>query len=151
MLMTGVRPGRAGSVQTLEVAMRNAGNALVRGRGTLAIRDEQGRSHSRTSFVVDTFLPRTGIADPVALTSRALPEGRYRADLVLRYGRGKTTRLSAPFQISQRQVAAVFGNQAPRGPVAGAQELPLLWLALGMILSGICSALFVARLRRPRR
>jgi hypothetical protein len=152
MLLTGVRPGRAGAVQTLEVSMRNAGNVLVRGRGTLSIRDAQGRSHALTRFNVDTFLPRTDVADPVALTSRALPEGRYRADLVLRYGHGKSTRLSTPFEISKRQVDAVFGAQAPRPPAAAAtQGLPVLWLVLGMLVSGLCSALFVMRLRAPRR
>lgn len=156
MRLTGVRPGRAGGFQTLQVGMRNTGNAFVKGRGTIAVRDEHGRIRIRQTFLVDTFLPRTGVADPVALARKALPAGRYRADVELRYGRGRSTRLSAPFQISDRQVKSVFGQQAPLPPRAFASELPIVWLAVGgaaLLLAGFSSSLLIMRrrMRTPDR
>jgi hypothetical protein len=147
--LTGVQPGSAGTFQTLDVGMRNTGNTLVKGRGTIAVRDESGRTRTRQTFVVDTFIPHTGVADPVALTGAALPAGRYQADVALRYGHGRSERLNASFEISDRQVQSVFGAKAPSAPgAASASALPIIWLAIGgaaLLLAGFASALLVAR------
>jgi hypothetical protein len=152
--LTGVQPGRAGGFQTLQVGMRNTGNTFVKGSGTIAVRDEQERIRARQTFLVDTFLPRSGVADPVALTGKALPAGSYIADVDLRYGHGRSERLSTPFEISDRQVRSVFGADAPQAPAGAAtSELPILWIALGgavLLLAGFASALLLMRRRAGR-
>jgi hypothetical protein len=154
LAITGVRAGEAGGVQTLEVGMRNAGNRLVKGRGTVTVRGEHSSVLRRAAFAVDTFVPRTAVADPVVVPRAALPAGTYAADIVLHYGHRRTARLTAPLTISRRQVEQVFGPGAQRAPAAVASAgIPVLWLALGavaLVIAAFAAALAVMR-RRERR
>ncbi|MEA2286105.1 MAG: hypothetical protein QOJ21_2148 [Solirubrobacteraceae bacterium] len=133
MALTSVRPGGSAGRQTLLVGLRNEGNRLVKGRGDVVITDARGARLRHARFNVDTFVPSTAVADPVAVPRRALPVGKYRADVTLRYGEGHVARLSTPFAISRKQVAQVFGSQPQQSPLAPGSGTPLLAIVLGAI------------------
>jgi hypothetical protein len=148
MAITGVRPAANAGRQTLLVGLRNFGNQMVKGRGELVISDERGERLKRASFVVDTFVPQTAVADPIAVPDQALPAGTYSASVTLRYGDGQVARLTAPFTISDKQVQEVFGS-SPQAP-PGASGLPLFALILGglaLLVGGFLAALVLGRRR----
>jgi hypothetical protein len=151
MALTGVRAGGSGGRQALLVGMRNDGNQLIKGRGRLVVRDEDGAVVKRQRFPVDTFVPGTEVSDPIPVPGRALPPGAYRASVTLRYGHGRIARLDTRFTISREQVEQVFGSrpqQAPPGP-AGLPLLVLVLGALALLAVGFLGALLVMRRRRP--
>jgi hypothetical protein len=149
MALTGVRPGGAGGQQALLVGLRNDGNRLIKGRGKLVVSDQHGAPIRHARFPVDTFLPRTEVADPMGVPGRALPAGSYRATVSLRYGHGHLARLSTPFTISRKQVEQIFGSRAPQAPPAAASGLPpiaaLLLGALALLAVGFGAALLLLR------
>jgi hypothetical protein len=153
LAVTGVRPGTIAGHQALLVGLRNHGNRLLKGHGRLTVDSADGAPIRRARFRVDTFVPHTNVAYPVAIPGRGLPDGTYIATVTLRYGHGHAARLRAPFVISRKQVAQVFGPgpaQAPPRPAPA--RLPLLALALGGLLLltlGFVASLAVARLRAP--
>lgn len=149
MTLTGVRPGRVGRRQAVLVGMRNDGNQLVKGSGALVVRDRHGEIAARARFPIDTFVPRSAIADPVPVPGRALPAGRYRVTVDLRYGSGHVTRRTMPMTISSEQIRQVFGSQpeqqAPSARGSGPSLLLLVAGGLGLLVLGFTAALVVLR------
>lgn len=152
MTLTGVHPGGAAGRQMLLVSLRNDGNQLTRGQGQLMISDQQGRLVRQTRFPLDTFVPHTQVADPIAVPGRGLPAGTYQATVTIRYGHGHTARLRASFAISQRQIKQVFGSSPQPEPQNQSSGPPLLMLILGavaLVAVAFLAALFVLRRRMP--
>jgi hypothetical protein len=133
--LTGVEPGPAEGFQTLLLGMRNEGNQLLMGSGSVIVSDEGGEELKRAKFNLDTFLPRTAIDYPFAVPGQALTAGRYRATVAVKYGKGELARLSAWFTISDHQIEQVFGSdsQGP-APSDSSSILPLLLGALAILL-----------------
>lgn len=149
--LTSVRPGHAEGFQTLLIGMRNEGNELLRGRGSMLISDENGEALKQTTFNVDTFVPRTSIAYPFAVPGEALPAGRYRAAVTVRYGTGHTVRMTKWFTISDEQIEQVFGSSS-HGPASSDSTSipPYVLAALALLLLGFLAAWAFLR-RRGRQ
>lgn len=143
LAVSGARAGKAGASQAVLVGLHNSGNQLLKGSGQLTIRDESGRRVKDVKFPIDTFVPRTQIANPIVLAGRALPQGDYRATVALRYGHGRQTQRTVPFSVSRRQLEQVFGARQTAAPAAQDSEPPILWLAIGgvaLLLGGFLGA-----------
>jgi hypothetical protein len=146
--LTSVEPGTAEGFQTLLIGMRNGGNQLVKGSGSIVISGENGEQLKQSKFNVDTFVPRTAVAYPFPVPGQALAAGRYRAAVTVRYGHGHVARLTRWFTISDKQVEQVFGSNS-QGPDAGGSSsiLPLLLAALAILLLGFLAAWALLRRR----
>lgn len=147
--LEGVEPGPAEGFQTLLIGMQNAGNRLLKGSGSVIVSDESGEELKRAEFKLDTFVPQTEIDFPFAIPGQALPAGRYLAEVTVRYGDGKITRLTEWFSISDDQVEQVFGSDS-EGPAPGDSSsiLPLLLGALAALLLASLAAWALLRRRR---
>jgi hypothetical protein len=150
LALTSLRAGGDHARQSLLLGIRNDGNVLVKGRGRLTVTDADGDRVQDARFPVDTFVPGTGVELPVAVARRALPAGSYSAVAELRY-RGRTTRRSFAFSISNRQVEQVFGSRpdllAP--PARGSSLLVALLVGGVMAVAGFLIAAVI--FRRPRK
>jgi hypothetical protein len=150
LALTSLRAGGDHARQSLLLGIRNDGNVLVKGRGRLTVTDADGDRVQDARFPVDTFVPGMGIELPVAVARRALPAGSYSAVAELRY-RGRTTRRTFAFSISNRQVEQVFGSRpdllAP--PARGSSLLVALLVGGVMAVAGFLIAAVI--FRRPRR
>jgi WxL interacting protein linking bacterial and host surfaces len=147
LALTGLRAGGQDGRQALLLGVRNDGNVLVKGRGRLVVSDAKGRRLQNARFPIDTFVARTAIALPVAVTGRALPAGRYHAVAELRYD-GRVTRRTFDFAISDHQVDQVFHSR----PGLLAPHRSLITVLVGgaaFALAGF--AIAAAIFRRPRR
>lgn len=136
LALTGVEPGAAEGFQTLQVGMRNRGNRLLKGSGRLVVSAEDGEQLKAIPFNVDTFVPHTAVQDPIAVPGQALPAGRYRAIVTVRYGRGQIARLATWFTITSGQIRQVFepSRQSPPGSGGSSDLLPLAIVALGFLV-----------------
>jgi hypothetical protein len=132
LAVDGVRPGGARGYQQLLVGLANPGNVLVKGRGLMRVRDAAGRPVKRLRFRVDTFVPRTRIALPLAVEGKALPAGRYVARVNLRFHGRKVSKTFA-FTVDDRALAQVFGARPPTR-IDAASRSPLVLLAVGALL-----------------
>jgi hypothetical protein len=156
LALASVKPGHAEGFQTLLIGMRNEGDELLKGSGSVLIRGENGEVLKRATFNVDTFVPRTSIAYPFAVPGQALPAGRYQATVAVRYGHHHAVRLTRWFNISDEQIEQVFGSDshgpAPAGgPGAGSTGiLQLALAALALLLLGFLVAWALLR-RRGRQ
>jgi hypothetical protein len=154
LALASVKPGHAEGFQTLLIGMRNEGDELLKGSGSVLIRAENGEVLKRASFNVDTFVPRTSIAYPFAVPGQALPAGRYQATVAVRYGHHHAVRLTRWFDISDEQIEQVFGSDshapAPAGgpgPAGSTGILPLILAALALLLLGFLVAWALLRRR----
>lgn len=135
--LSSVEPGFAEGFQTLLIGMRNDGNRLLQGSGSVIVSGEGGEELKQANFKLDTFVPRTAIDFPFAVPGHALPAGRYRAAVTVRYGDGEVARLTRWFTISDEQVEQVFGSDS-QGPAAGDSSsilLPLLGALTALLLA----------------
>jgi hypothetical protein len=144
---TGVRAGGTGGVQTIDLLLRNEGNRLIKPRGSLVVADSNGRRIRSAGFRLDTFVPHTAIAYPVAVPKRALPPGDYRATVRIQYG----GTANFPFSISSRDVRQVFGHQAQGAPSSGGiSTLVIVIIVLGALVLGFIAAALFFRARARR-
>jgi len=149
--LTSVTAGPAEGFQTLLIGMRNEGNRLLKGTGSLVVRGEDADELKRMKFNVDTFVPNTQIADPIPVPGEALPAGHYDAVVRVTYGRGHVARLTTSFTISDQQIEQTFGSSSQGPPPVGSSSiLPLILAALGALLLGFLVAWVLLR-RRGRR
>lgn len=111
MTLTGIKVGVQPGHQSLLLGIGNAGNVLLKGRGSLRVVDQSGRLVQSRSFGLDTFVPKTHIDFPVYIQGRTLSPGRYRGTITIHY-RGHSLTRTFPFTISGAQVKQVFGSPA---------------------------------------
>jgi hypothetical protein len=111
MTLTGIKVGAQPGHQALLLGIGNAGNILLKGRGSLKVVDNSGRLVQSRRFNLDTFVPKTRIGFPVYIQGKALPPGRYLGTVTIDY-RGHSLTRTFPFTISAAQAKQVFGTQA---------------------------------------
>jgi hypothetical protein len=144
----GVKPGPAEGFQTLLIGMRNEGNQLVKGTGSVIVSGQGGEQLKQSKFNVDTFVPRTAIEYPFPVPGEALSAGRYRAAITVKYGHGHVARLTTWFTISDKQVEQVFGSNSHAPGSGGSSNILLLALgALAILLLGFLAAWLLLRRR----
>lgn len=149
LAIEGVKPGSVAATQTLVLALRNRGNRLLKGSGRVAV-SVRGRRIRSASFPVDTFVPGTGVGYPAVLKGRPLRAGRYRADVVIRYGRGRVVRHRSTFAVSRKQAAALESQLPPQPPAEPGKGPNILWFVLGgiaLLLTGFGTAAVIFRRR----
>jgi WxL Interacting Protein, peptidoglycan binding domain len=98
---TGVRVGKWGNYQTIQLGMRNTGTLIIKPTGTLVVRDSHRRVMNRAPLRIDTFLPNTAIQYPVFVKGHPLPSGTYTAYVTLHYGAHSTTRWRNAFTVTK--------------------------------------------------
>lgn len=153
----GVSLSPAADGSQAQVELRNTGNVLVRGKGTLELAGE-GQSSDPLAFTFGTLLPDAQASVPVALPGVRLQPGDYQArvnvesedGLLLASWEGSAPYRSAP-QVEPTAPREVAIN--PSQPLAPTiqeevQEVPVLvWLLAGLLLLivGIAAGVFLAR------
>ncbi len=131
---TGVQAGGDHSYQQLLLGLSNTGTVMLKPSGTLQVANAQGQVLKTISLKLDTFLPRTAINYPVAITGQALGAGDYQAVLTLTYGNGQVLHYTTKFTVTPQQLTQVFGStssktQAPPG-LGGAGGMQLWQIVL---------------------
>lgn len=138
---TDVQAGGANNYQTLQLALHNTGNQMLKPFGKLQVMDAHGAPLQTLPITMDTFLPATSILYPVNL-KKALGDGGYQIILTLTYGNHHTLRYKSSFTITPQQVLRAFPpSHALKAPIMST-SLPL-WVLLTSGLLGICGLLFV--------
>jgi len=130
----GVTPGGSGGYQQLFLGLRNTGTVMTKPAGSLLVTDERKQRVARAALRLDTFLPRTRISYPVLVRRKVLPAGRYRAQLVLRYG-GRQTRATRWFTIGKVQVTQVYSAPRPAAAPPPARDASGIGTALPWALA----------------
>jgi len=72
---------------------------------------------------LDKILPDTEIQYPVAVQTKALDAGDYKANVVLNYGQSGETRYNMLFTITPAQIEQVFPSTKPQTQIAGATQV----------------------------
>lgn len=143
------KPGGTAGYQALLLGIRNDGNALVKGSGSVAISTRAGGRVSAATFALDTFVPRTRINYPVPIRGKALAQGRYSALVTIRYP-GHSVRRRFEFSVSDKNLRQVFGARAPASaPQTGNRAW--LFVAGGIALLALGFAFATAHFRRRER
>jgi hypothetical protein len=149
--VTGVSTTGSSGYQSLLIGLSNGGNTMLKPQGRVIVTDAGGHRVMDGTFLMDTFLPQTAIDYPVPVRGHALPAGRYRAAIALRYAGGRT-HSDLSFTISARQAQQVFKAPGTLAPPAGRTSSlsPVVIAALG-VLAGLLGAGALMRYRRPPR
>jgi Protein of unknown function C-terminal (DUF3324)/Bacterial protein of unknown function (DUF916) len=129
-----VKAGGGAGYQRVFVHLRNLGTVMLKPLGTLLLTDSAGRTVTRRTFQLDTFVPRSEIDYPVLIPGKALSPGAYHATVTLSYA-GKSLEHAQSLSVSQTQYTQVFkGAPALTQPSAssqgGSSKLP--WLVAGV-------------------
>jgi hypothetical protein len=129
-LRTAAAGGSPGHQQVL-IRMSNTGNLLFKGRGTMSVIDQNGRTVVPTEkFNVNTFVPQTSIDFPVQVLGKGLKPGRYRAIVFVRY-RGRLVHAVLPFGVTNDNIRQVFGGGKNGTQAPGSKGTPTWLLVLG--------------------
>lgn len=150
MAIQDVTAGGLRGYQQLFLGLRNTGNVLTKGSGSVVVSNMDGKRLKSSTFALDTFVPRTQVAFPVLVRGKALSAGTYRAAVTVRYAGRKITGTFV-FKIGKRELAQVFGSKATGAPGSGG--LPLVWMiaaGVAFLLAGFATAAVVFK-RRERR
>ena len=152
LMIDGVRAGGMPSYQQIFVGLRNDGNVLFKGSGSLVVRNEDGRVLKRSSFRLDTFVPDSRIAYPVGVTGKALPKGAYRATVTVHYA-GRVVTRTFGFKVDEKALSQVYGSRAPNAGPGSGSRFPILAAAISvlvLLLLGVAGSWlwFRRRLRR---
>jgi len=128
--------------QFLLLTLTNAGNQMVKPKGTLTVTDAQGQVMQQVPLQLDTFLPGTTIQYPVHVQKQALGDGQYQASLNLTYGGSGVTNTQHPFSVTPAQLAQVFPTAAPLAPPArGAARTAPFTLPVQRLADGLVAAI----------
>ena len=141
MTLTGIKAGGQPGHQALLLGIGNAGNVLLKGRGSLKVVDQNGHRVQGRSFSLDTFVPQTHIDFPVYVQGKALPPGGYRGTVTIDY-RGHSLIRTFPFAISAAQEKQVFGAPAAQSASAGSSNETLLHVMIGVSVLSVAAAGF---------
>jgi hypothetical protein len=148
LTLSGIKAGEQPGHQSVLLGIGNAGNVLVKGRGTLKIVSGSGREVQRSSFALDTFVPGTHIDYPVYIQGKALKPGRYRGTVRISY-RGRSLARTFPFTITSAQTAQVFGTQAAQQtPIDDSSDGVLIYVLIAVSALSLGAAFYFWRQRR---
>jgi hypothetical protein len=155
----GVKTGGQRGFQEVVTHIANAGNTLVKPKGSVTVLSKQGRVLQVLTFKMDTFLPQTAIDYPLLL-KKALPPGDYTAKVQLSIpgvsgAAAKLVTARQPFSISKQDVRQVFTSAAPQTPPPGAVGATTAskrpWPLLGAAAGGVVVLLLLLWLFLRRR
>ena len=150
LALQGVTAGGLKGYQQLFLGMRNGGNVLYKGSGSMVVSNMDGKKLKASKFALDTFVPQTQIRFPVLIRGKALPAGTYRATVTVHYA-NRTVTGTFTFKIGKRELAQVFGSKATGEPGAGGIPLwAMVAAGVGILLAGFGVAALWFR-RRERR
>lgn len=150
LALQGVTAGGLRGYQQLFIGMRNGGNVMYKGRGSIVVSNMDGRRLKSSKFMLDTFVPQTQISFPVLIKGKALPAGEYRATVTVHYPH-KTATGTFTFKIGKKELAQVFGSKATGAPGSGGLPVALLIAAgAGILMAGFAAAALFFK-RRERR
>lgn len=147
----GVKGGGLHSYQQLFLHLRNSGNVLLKGSGSVSVSGD-GRAAKHAKFTLDTFVPRTQIDYPVFVPGKALAAGHYSATVTLHYP-GRTVTRTFGFKIGAKELEQVYGSHPPAA-VASPRSLPVLSLIVGgivLLILGFVTAALIFRRREAKR
>lgn len=148
LLPTSLAAGGSAGRQSLLLGLRNNGNVLTKGRGQLTV-TKDGRTVQRSRFALDTFVPRTTIAFPVAVRGKALGAGDYRGTATLHFA-GHQVERSFNFSISSGQLDQVFHSRPDLRPDDGGQSVvPLIAGGAALLAAGFGLSALLFRRRTP--
>lgn len=118
--------------QQVLIRMANTGNMLFKGRGTMKVIDDNGRTvyAGKQKFAINTFVPQTSIPYPVQILGKALAPGHYRAIVHVRY-RGRLVSAVLPFGVTDDNIKQVFGGGGNGTQLPGSHGTPTWLLVLG--------------------
>lgn len=155
LAVRGVTAGGNPGYQTLDLALSNPGERIVRGTGNVEILQDDGSVFSTQRFTIDTFLPRTRIEYPLVLRGDALVPGDYRARIALDWGEGRTSE-ELPFSVSRKEIEQAFGSEGlaklPDGKGSGGGGgLMIVVLGVAFVLLAGMGWMLVSFRRRTRR
>lgn len=132
-----VHAGGNPGYQTLLLALSNPGEKMVKGRGTVVVSGPAGQVIKRQDFAIDTFLPRTRIEYPLVMRGKALVPGNYRAEVLLHWDGGQSSKTRFTFAVTKKNIVQAYGQkglaQLPGAPRSG-DGLPVALLAGGGLL-----------------
>lgn len=111
LAVRGIEAGGNPGYQTLNIALSNPGEMMVKGRGTVVVTNAAGQEVKRQDFAIDTFLPRTRIDYPLVLRGDALVPDDYRARVVLRWDGGQSSTDEFAFSLSRRNIEQAYGSE----------------------------------------
>ncbi|MDQ6835322.1 MAG: DUF916 domain-containing protein [Actinomycetota bacterium] len=141
MAITSIGAATQSGRQTLELGLANTGDALLKGKGSLVVSRASGRRVLSQAFKLDTFVPRTQIAYPLAVATRALPAGDYRGTVKLTYGRGHHLIRTLRFSIGSKQLAHLsHANRPPPAASGSHNDLLLILSGVGLVLLGVVAS-----------
>jgi hypothetical protein len=141
--------GRPG-YQSVLVALASRGNQMIKPTLAIQVKDDSGKKVLAKTTKLDTFLPNTRIDYPVAVLGRGLAAGSYEGTVVLRLGGKVLDRFSGSFDVTDKQVAQVFGNK--QGAAAPGANLPWRTILAGLLAALLAgaAALGIRSIRRRR-
>jgi hypothetical protein len=149
MTIHGVTAGGLRGYQQIFLGLRNDGNVLQKGNGSVVVANMDGKRLKSSSFALDTFVPRTQVGFPVLIRGKALSAGTYRATVTVHYS-GRTVTGTFTFKVGKRELAQVFGSKATTAPGRGGTAL--VWKILaGVAFLGLgfgAAAVFFKRRER---
>jgi hypothetical protein len=156
-----VKAGGQHGFQELVTHIANAGNVLVKPKGTVTVFDSRGGKLQTLTFKMDTFLPQTAIDYPLLL-KKALPPGDYKTSIRLLVpeasgAAAQVVTAHPAFSISKQDVQQVFTSAAPQKPPAsavgatGASDQPWPLIAAAAIGILLLLLLLWVMLRRSKQ
>src|SRR5207247_3240535 len=72
MAIQDVTAGGLRGYQQLFLGLRNTGNVLTKGSGSVVVSNMDGKRLKSSTFALDTFVPQTQVAFPVLIRGKAL-------------------------------------------------------------------------------
>jgi hypothetical protein len=150
MAIEGLRADGRPGYQNVLVDMASRGNQMIKPTLDIEVKDDGGKRVLRRITRLDSFLPATRIDYPVAVLGRGLAAGTYKGTVVLRLGGKILDRFSGSFEVTDKQVAQVFGEKD--GPTAPGARLPWKTILAGALaaLLAAAAALGIRSIRRRR-
>jgi hypothetical protein len=150
MAIEGLRADGRPGYQNVLVDMASRGNQMIKPTLDIEVKDDSGKRVLAKTTKLDTILPSTRIDYPVAVLGRGLAAGTYKGTVVLRLGGKILSRFSGSFNVTDKQVAQVFGNDAT--PSAPGGRLPWKTILAGALaaLLAAAAALAIRSVRRRR-
>lgn len=155
LAVRGIEAGGNTGYQTLQIALSNPGEMMVKGRGTVVVTTAAGAPVKRQDFAIDTFVPRTRISYPLVMRGRALLPGDYRARVRLSWSGGNSTTAALPFEVTRKNIAQAYGPkglaQLPGARDAGAGPPLAIIAGGGIVLLLLAFGATVVSFRRRTR
>lgn len=149
LTIDGARAGGLQKQQQVLLNLSNRGNTLFKGQGAMNIYDSRGKLVKKAGFRLNTFVPHTAIAYPVALSGLALAEGHYQAGVTIRYAGDHVVRRMVSFEVTRKSLRHTFGGVTTKPRGEGGFPVWIIGIGLALVLLA-AAAWKMSRMRRQR-